>query len=210
MALKFKYRTFFLVLPLLLQGFFGISSQPMVPVTSGSTETSLIQSQVTLKGFSAGLRTDDGKELQGIYASDVFAFRVVQQPSGQPGYISSMEGVVTQFSMAKPYNVIGLLAHNFGSGSEFFSLKLGDIISLIYGDGTIIQMRITKVDEYQALSPTNPESDFQNMSTGERLSAEQVFYKYYTGTPHLILQTCIQQGDQGSWGRIFIVAQMIP
>jgi hypothetical protein len=70
-------------------------------------------------------------------------------------------------------------------------------------------MQITKVDKYQALSPTSPYSDFLNLTTGERLSAEQVFYKYYTGNPHLTLQTCIQQGDQGSWGRLFIVAQVI-
>ena len=31
-----------------------------------------------------------------------------------------------------------------------------------------------------------------------------------TGNPHLTLQTCIQQGEQGSWGRLFIVAQIIP
>jgi hypothetical protein len=210
MALKFKYLTYLLILPLLLQGFFGFSSQPIIPVTSGSTDTSIVQSQVSLKDFSTALKTDTGTDLQGIFASGVLALRVVQQPSGKPGYVSSVDGVVTQFSMAKPYNVIGLLAHNFSSGSEFFNLKLGDKISLIYGDGTIKEMQITKVDKYQALSPTSPYSDFQNLVTGERLTAEQVFYKYYTGNPHLTLQTCIAQGDQGSWGRIFIVAQVIP
>jgi hypothetical protein len=208
MALKFKSLTFLLVLPLLLQGFFGIPSQPIIPVTSGSTDISTVQSQVSLKDFSTALKTDKGTDLQGIFASGVLALRVVQQPSGQAGYVSSLDGVVTQFSMAKPYHVIGLLAHNFSSGSEFFELKPGDKISLIYGDGTIKEMQITMVDKYQALSPTSPYSDFLNLATGERLSAEQVFYKYYTGDPHLTLQTCIQQGDQGSWGRLFIVAQV--
>jgi hypothetical protein len=210
MALKFKYLTFLLVLPLLLQGFFGISPKPIIPVTFGSNDTSAIQSQVSLKDFSTALKTDTGTDLQGIFAPGVLALRVVQQPSGQPGYVSSVDGVVTQFSMAKPYNVIGLLAHNFSSGSEFFNLKLGDKISLIYGDGTIKELKIAKVDKYQALSPTSPYSDFKNLATGERLSAEQIFYKYYTGNPHLTLQTCIAQGDQGSWGRLFIVAQVIP
>ncbi len=210
MALKFKYLTFLLVLHLLLQGFFGISPKPIIPVTFGSTDTSTLQSQVSLKDFSTALKTDTGTNLQGIFASGVLAFRVVQQPSGQPGYVSSVDGVVTQFSMAKPYNVIGLLAHNFSSGTEFFNLKLGDKISLIYGDGNIKELQITKVDKYQALSPTSPYSDFKNLATGERLSAEQIFYKYYTGNPHLTLQTCIAQGDQSSWGRLFIVAQVIP
>jgi len=210
MALKFKYLTFLLVLPLLLQGFFGISPKPIIPVTFSSTDTSTLQSQVSLKDFSTALKTDTGTNLQGIFASGVLALRVVQQPSGQPGYVSSVDGVVTQFSMAKPYSVIGLLAHNFSSGSEFFNLKLGDKISLIYGDGNIKELQITKVDKYQALSPTSPYSDFKNLATGERLSAEQIFYKYYTGNPHLTLQTCIAQGDQGSWGRLFIVAQVIP
>ena len=210
MALKFKILSLLLIFPLLLQSHFGISSDPVIPVTSGSSDTTLIQSQVNLKDFSAALKTETGTDLKGIYANGVLALRVVQQPSGQPGYVSSSEGAVTQFPMAKPYNVIGYLAHNFSSGSLFVNLKLGDKLSLIYADGTVKEIQITKVDKCQAVSPSSPNSDFLNLATGERLTAKQVFYKYFTGNPHVTLQTCIQQGDQESWGRLFIVAQLIP
>jgi hypothetical protein len=210
MALKLKTLFFLLILPLLLQGLFGFQSRANVPVTGAISDTAIILSQISLKDFASALKSDSSGELKGIYANGKFALRVVQQPAGDAGFVSSIQGVVTQFAMAQKNNVIGLLAHNFSSGSQFTYLQMGGKIDLIYGDGTTKEFTITGVDSYQALSPTSPYSDFVNLATGEKLTAEQMFIKYYTGNPHVTFQTCIQQGDQSSWGRLFIVAQELP
>jgi hypothetical protein len=170
----------------------------------------MIESQISLKNFSLALMGGNSSELEGIYVNGVLALRVVQQPLGQPGFVSSLEGVVTQFALARKFDVIGLLAHNYSSGSLFFSLRVGDSVILIFGDGAEKELRITDVDHYQALSATDPYSDFINLENGALFSAEQMFYKYYTGKPHLTLQTCIQKGNQTSWGRLFVIAQDIP
>jgi hypothetical protein len=210
MALKLKTLLFLLILPLLLQGFYGFQSRTIVPVTGVTSDTLIVSNQISLKDFTTALKSDASSDLKGIFAEGKFALRIVQQPAGDAGFVSSIQGVITQFAMAQKYNVIGLLAHNFSSGSQFFYLQLNGKINLIYGDGTTKEFTITDVDRYQAVSPTSPYSDFINLSTGEILTAEQMFIKYYTGNPHVTFQTCIQQGDQSSWGRLFIVAQELP
>jgi hypothetical protein len=210
LALKIKFCIVLLFFSITLQGILGIIPHNYIPVTATSSNTSIIENQVSLKDFSAALKSKTSSELKGIYINEVLALRVVRQPSGQPGFVSSVEGVVTQFSLAQKYNVVGLLAHNFSSGSLFFGIKLGDNINLIFGDGTIKELQVTKVEKYQALSPSSPYSEFINLSTGERLSAEKMFYKYYTGDPHVILQTCIQKDGISSWGRLFVIAETIP
>ncbi len=65
----------------------------------------------------------DGKSdsIRGIYSENEFAYPVVQQPLGNPGYVSPRNEVVTEFSLAKKYGVTGIIAHNYLAGREFFS-----------------------------------------------------------------------------------------
>ena len=147
--------------------------------------------------------------IRGVYSEKNFELQIIQQPSGQAGFVSTIEGVVTQFSMSNEYGITGLLAHNYLSGRNFFGLGMGDIVQLIYGDGDIKEYQIVEIQRYQALQPDSPNSQFLDLNNGEKLSATQLFKRVYMGNHHLTLQTCIQEGSEDSWGRLFIIANPI-
>jgi hypothetical protein len=144
--------------------------------------------------------------IRGIYVPNVFSYRVIQQPSGKPGYVSTAKNTVTQFGMAAQYNVIGLLAHNYLAGENFSNLKLGQEIRVVYGDGKTVYYKVASVSSYQALSPNSTTSNFSDLSTGQTYTAAQIFSQFYTGDPHLTFQTCIGKDHEPSWGRLFIIA----
>ena len=147
--------------------------------------------------------------IRGVYSENKFALKIIQQPSGQEGFVSTIEGVVTQFTMPSKYGITGLLAHNYLSGRHFFGLGMGDIVQVIYGDGNIKEYQIADIQRYQALQPDSPYSQFLNINNGEKISATQLFKRVYTGNHHLTLQTCIQEGSEDTWGRLFLIANPI-
>lgn len=144
--------------------------------------------------------------ITGVYVPGKLALRVLQQPENDPTYVSSIEGVVTQFIQAAQVNNIGLLAHNYASGRAFFNLTEGDLVNIIYGDGQIEAFSVHEIHRYQALQPDNPKGDFINLEDGQVLAAGQLFQKVYGGDRHVTFQTCLQNGNDISWGRIFIIA----
>ena len=167
------------------------------------------QSNTELQAFVETVTDGMADVVRGIYIEDQFEFPVIQQPSGQPGYVSSQTNVLTEFAMAKKYDVTGILAHNYLAGEDFFNLQAGDVVQVVYGDGMIQQYEITEILEYQALSPNSATSSFIDLETDEQLSATQLFNRVYTGSHHLTMQTCIQVGSEDSWGRLFLIAEPI-
>jgi len=170
-------------------------------------ETSALPS---LNSFVSSVENGRGTVIRGIYAREAFALPVVQQPKDNPAYVSSASGYVTEFSLARRYGTIGMLAHNHLAGASFFSLEQGDKISLIYGNGKIETFIVTQIIRYQALSPNSPYTPFLDLETGQTKTVEQVFYEMYSGKGHLTLQTCIAQDNKPSWGRLFIIAEPMP
>jgi hypothetical protein len=76
-------------------------------------------------------------------------------------------------------------------------------------EGTHIY-QVTKIENYQALSPNSPYSDFLSLDgSNQKLSATQLFSKIYTQENHLVLQTCLEKDGDLSWGRTFIIAEEI-
>jgi hypothetical protein len=134
------------------------------------------------------------------------ALAIVQQPMGNPGYVSTAESVATQFSIATEVGNVGLLAHNTLAGSSFSNIKQGDLIVLVYGDGHMESFMANSIQRYQALNPLSPYSQFSDLETQTKLSAEELFNKVYRGEYHLTLQTCIENNGNASWGRLFITA----
>lgn len=137
------------------------------------------------------------------------ALRVVQQPLNDPGYVSGTEGVTTLFRQALLVNTIGLLAHNYAAGKYFSEIQNGDKLQVIYGNGEYKTYQVTAIYRFQALEPNSANSDFIDLQTNETLSTAQLFKKVYRGSHHVTLQTCIQQGEEPSWGRLFIIAEPI-
>ena len=147
--------------------------------------------------------------IRGIFAEDRFALNVIQQPSGQPGFVSSIDEVVTEFEMSRDYGVTGLMAHNYLAGEYFLNLQEGDIVQIIFGDGKIKRYAISDIQRFQALQPNSPRSQFLDLATSEQISATQLFKRVYMGDHHLTLQTCIQEGSVDTWGRMFVIAEQI-
>lgn len=164
---------------------------------------------IPLLEFAEKLIDGESNVIKGLYVENVFAYPVTQQPGGQAAYVSSEDGVVTDFAMASKYGVTGLLAHNYLAGKEFYNLKLGEIIQVVYGDGEIRLYRVTKIHRFQALQPNSPNSQFINLETNEKISSTQLFKRVYMGAHHLTMQTCIQNDAEDSWGRLFIIADPV-
>jgi hypothetical protein len=159
-----------------------------------------------LTDFSKSVQNGKADVLRGVYVNDVLALPVAQQPYGNAGYVSNIDGEITQFGMASQYGNIGLLAHNHLSGRSFSQLAVGQEVRLVYGDGTTQSFIITEVMQFQALQPTSPYSSFRNLSKDETLTAEQMFKRVYLGDRHVTFQTCIEANGNTSWGRLFIIA----
>jgi len=166
--------------------------------------------KAAITDFISTVTDGESGVIRGVYSEDNFGLQIIQQPKGQAGFVSTIEGVVTQFSMPNKYGITGLLAHNYLSGRHFSTLEMGDTVKLIYGDGEIKEYQIADIQRYQALQPNSSNSQFLNLSTGEKLSASQLFKRVYMGEHHhLTFQTCIQEGSEDSWGRLFIIATPI-
>lgn len=158
--------------------------------------------------FVESVKNDNPTQIVGIYVEDVLSLQVVQQPYDNPGYVSIMDGQATQFRTA--YDVagnIGLLAHNYLAGTTFFNIQLGDLVTIIYGDGNVADFEVVEIKEYQALTPSSPYSDFVDLRTGQTMNATSLFYEVYGGDFRVTLQTCINQDNNSEWGRFFVIAK---
>jgi hypothetical protein len=160
--------------------------------------------------FSKTVQNSEAGVLRGVYVPDVLAFPIVQQPSGNAGYVSSTDGEITQFSMASQFGNVGLLAHNNLSGRFFSQLAVGQEVRLVYGNGKVEYFVINQILQYQALQPNSPYSSFHDLSSEETLTAEQMFKQVYVGDRHVTFQTCIAGPGSLSWGRLFVIAEPRP
>ncbi len=190
---KFKIVSLFVVLAIVF------SLMPVTPVYAANA--------TSLETFKASLKKTDASQLVGVFVKNVMAVTVVQQSSAS--YVSTNSGTVTQFGMASQYGSIGLLAHNYLAGGSFSKLGSGTEIVLVYGDGSTKTYQVNSIKKYQALSPSDPYSNFINLDSPDTtISSTDVFNQTY-GSGGLVLQTCISKNGNSSWGRLFIMASPI-
>lgn len=161
----------------------------------------------SLRNFSSQIVNGQEQVIRGIYVPGFLALPVVQQPAGNTGFVSTKPESVTQFQLAARDDVIGLLAHNYLSGKEFFRLRDGLQVMAVNGDGSISRYRITEVHEFQKLTPGSNWSHYLDLKTGERLTTYQVFNWFYQGEHHLTFQTCLERNGLETWGLRFVVAE---
>lgn len=181
----------------------------LVSIFYNPLSTKALGNDVTLPSladFSRSVQNGKADMLRGVYVTDVLALPVIEQPHGNPGFVSGIDGEITQFGMAAQYGNIGLLAHNYLSGRLFSQLAVGQEVRLVYGDGKTEAFIISDVLHFQALQPTSPYSSFRNLDKDETLTAEQMFKRVYSGDRHVTLQTCISSNGNSSWGRLFVLA----
>lgn len=165
------------------------------------------QAMVSFDSFVASVSNGKTSQVTGIYVEDVLAYSVVSQPKGDAAFVSSGENEVTQFALAAQYGTQAFLAHNYlATGASFFAISQGQIITLVYGDGSSQQYRVENIKRYQALSPDSTQSSFVDLETGKQLSASNLFYTIYNNDNSVVLQTCIARDGISTWGRLFITA----
>jgi hypothetical protein len=148
--------------------------------------------------------------VRGVYVQGQLAARVLRQLNDDPGYVSPVNGVITEFGLAKNHGNIGLMAHNYLAGASFSKFTPGQEIRIVYGDGQIEYFFVEEILRFQALEPNSASSDFVDQETGQRLSASELFQRVYTGYRHVTFQTCIYADGNYSWGRLFVIAVPAP
>ena len=190
-------------LPLLVFVIFTVFFSPIIAAPMVKEGNSLPD----FRDFAQPLENSDVNTLSGVYVPNVLALPVIQQPSGDDGYVSNKDDQTTQFAMASQFGSIGLLAHNYLSGRFFSELAVGHEVRLVYGNGRVEYFVITEILRYQALEPNSQLSSFRSLEHAEILSAEQMFKRVYAGKRHVTFQTCIAANGIVSWGRLFVVAQ---
>ncbi|HWQ84189.1 MAG TPA: hypothetical protein VN363_06455, partial [Anaerolineales bacterium] len=144
--------------------------------------------------------------VRGVYLAGGFALPIIQQPEDKPAYVSNRTGLVTQFNAPSNYGVTGLLAHNYLAGEEFYKLRTGQEVALIYGDSLIKRYQVARIDTFQKLTPSRLKSDYLELSTGRRLSTSQMFKRFYRGDEHLTFQTCLEKDGLLNWGLLLVTA----
>jgi hypothetical protein len=163
--------------------------------------------EAELSAFVQQVESGHAGVVRGVFVPDTLSMPVLRQPSDNPGFISSEDGVVTQFGMAETYGSIGLLAHNYLGGSEFFALEEGKQVYLVMGDGEVRRYVIAEVHRYQAAQPNSPYSDFYDLDDeGAKYSARQLFHMMYEREGDVVFQTCIAGEGISTWGRLFVIA----
>jgi hypothetical protein len=183
------------------------SLSPAIPVTGGQTSgPSVGNSLPSLDTFIGQVKGGPANQVTGLYAVEVFAYPVLQQPAGQPGYVSQTDGLVTQFGMASSYGSLGFLAHNTLAGARFSNIKQNQMIAVVYGDGHTTFYKVTQIRRFQATSPSSPYSAFVDLSSKKTLTATELFQQTYAVRNTLVLQTCITMNNLDTWGRLFIIA----
>lgn len=160
----------------------------------------------SVAAFADSVADGAAHTVRGVYAANVLALPVVQQPENNAGYVAPQSGVVTQFSLAAIYGVTGLLAHNYAAGDLFDDLALGQPVYMVYGDGSVKAYVVNEILRFQALQPYSTTSDFVDLETGQTLTAGEVFARVYMGRDQVTFQTCIAQNGNSSWGRLFVIA----
>lgn len=221
---NFSFSRYFILAILALSFSLPHPNQAQIP-TTGRDVSSLIsvihlppptvdswtsrQQLPTLNNFVNNLMDGQQKPVRGVYVPGFLALPIIQQPRGNTGFVSEQPGTATQFQLADRYGVIGLLAHNYLSGGEFFNLVEGLQVLLVNGDGSLQKYHITEIVEYQKVTPGSNWSHYINLETGERLTTYQVFAQYYQGEHHLTFQTCLEREGLETWGLRFVVAEPV-
>lgn len=165
--------------------------------------------QPALDEFVRTVVDGDPGALRGLYVQDVLALRILQQPPGDPAFIAFEEGTATLFQDALAFRAFGLLAHNFLSGREFFSLQQGQDLFLVFGDGGLKRYQVSEIADYQRLNVADLRSDFLALADNRQTSADQLFARFYQTAEQLVLQTCIERAGLPSWGVRFIRAMPV-
>lgn len=174
---------------------------PAPTYTPQSTESSF---STAMEDFIFQVINGDMGRVVGAFSEPYFAFTVVQQPQDNILFVSEIDNVLTEYSYASAFEAVGLLAHNYLAGADFFNLPVGATITLIYGDGRTVDYTVFEIQDFEFLN-LRAYRAIGGAHDGEVMDDYGVLNSVY-GKDRLVLQTCIEKNGDLSWGRRFIVA----
>lgn len=177
------------------------------PLPAFAEEKSPYSSLPDFASFKVKIINGQADTLRGVYVAGVLAMPIVQQPAGNPVFVSATDNEITEFAMATQTGNVGLLAHNYLAGTSFSTLAPGHEVRLIYGDGRVEYFVVNRILSFQALEPYSPYSEFRDLDNDVTISAEELFRQVYRGERHVTFQTCIEANGNSSWGRLFVIAE---
>ncbi|HVN56248.1 MAG TPA: hypothetical protein VMT46_18100 [Anaerolineaceae bacterium] len=178
------------------------------PSSMNFDQTVKISQSTGMTEFISQIRNGKSGQLVGIYAPDIMALPVIQQPAKSPSFVSTAPDTLTQFGMASQYGTIGILAHNNLAGANFYKFAAGDLVALVYGDGVVKFYQIDRIQRFQALSPESPFSNFIELDHPDKqITSTELFNRIYSHGDPLVFQTCLAVRGNLSWGRIFVTAK---
>jgi hypothetical protein len=154
----------------------------------------------SLLEFARQVMDGSSGEPRGLYAEGRLALRILDQPAGLSSYVAPRVGTATLFQSAAGYHVIGLLAHNYLSGRDFYRLQLGDELYVVYGDGRLRGFTVQEIADFQRLRINDPRSNFRALPLGQLLTADQLFMRFYEQPDQLVMQTCLERYGALDWG----------
>jgi len=126
---------------------------------------------------------------------------IIQQPTGDYGFVSSAEYAVTEYNIPGGGNTI-FLAHSFTeTGRAILRLKIGDRVII---DKNYVVVRIY---EFEAVKPTDGYSPMIYTETGETLSSSRALDMVFSNPEQVVFQTCIEKNYNPYWGRLFVVLE---
>jgi hypothetical protein len=160
----------------------------------------------TLPDFIQTVKNGNPASTAGVYASGVFAYPVVEQPAGNPAFVSPTANVLTHFSLADSFGSLGFVAHNNLAGSAFPSLRVGNTLVVIKGDGSQQSYLVSQIRRFKAVTPNSPYSNYIDLDLGGQLTYQELFMQTYGQKGMVVLQTCISNEGVESWGRLFVLA----
>jgi len=164
-----------------------------------STDVAAATDRLATHEFAPNSRANDsaGTVVQ-VTVPGKFSYPVVQSGNQSPsGFL------VGQYSTAARNGNIGLIAHNYAAGASFYSLAMGDEITVTFSNGSTKTFVANNVLRYQLETP----GDFTSFinSNGQTVTAKTVFNQAYKRN-QLTFQTCIAKNRNQEWGLIFILA----
>jgi hypothetical protein len=210
LSLNPKLSLFLIIIVLILS--ISPEGSTLIPVTGSTGERNpyFTSPNASKLAFIDQVTNGISEQVTGLWLPNLTGLVVVEQPTGQTGFVSDQPDRVTHFQLAADYGSIGFLAHSYLAGAYFNKLDLNQIITIIYGDGSTDKYKITEIRQYQALDPDNALTDFSSIEGGgKKISQEDLFYAIYNHPGRLILQTCILFNDDNLWGRKFIIATKV-
>ncbi|HRI05370.1 MAG TPA: hypothetical protein PLV59_00225 [Candidatus Dojkabacteria bacterium] len=111
-------------------------------------------------------------------------------------------------------NCIALLAHNHLSIGHHLEREVMEQDSVFVANdfGQVLHFKVSNVLRYRAVPPISNFQKFVDLESGAVFDTITIFnYLYHNelDIPYLVMQTCIENDGDFSWGRQFVVAEFV-